>query len=124
MPSPQLVYISTLVPATALPQSATLTVGFSHAGFEAVVEFQGGQPNTTNISAGWEAYAYASTDGGATYETVATTSFAIVRSPNTVDRKTMRLPPGQWLLRIISGGNVAMTYSFIIGTQLIVTAVA
>ncbi len=84
----------------------------------------GVQPNTTTLSAGWEAYAYRSTDGGNTYETVASLGFSIARNPNVSDRKVLRLDTGYWLLRVIAaGGSVTATFSFQVGTFEEITAI-
>lgn len=119
----QQAYASSLIAGTAIGQSGNMTVAFNcTAGWLADVPVVGVQPNTANISAGWEVHAYRSTDGGNTYATVPTVSRSIARSPNTSDRVTLTLDRGQWLVRIISGGNVAATFSFSIGTQEILTA--
>ena len=122
--TPQVAYRSSLIGGTAMGQSANLTIATSVAGWELRVPFVGAQPNTANISAGWELYAYRSDDGGATYETVASVGMSISRNPNVKDQKAIKLDTGVWLLRIISGGNVAATFSFSIGTQDEITAIA
>lgn len=116
-------YVASPVPTTAMGQSSNLTVALSVAGFEAWVPIQGHQPNTANISAGLEIYAYRSTDGGSTYETVASVSTSIARNPNATDQKSIRLESGYWLLRIISGGNVAATFSCAVNTFDVLTAI-
>lgn len=121
--TPQFAYGAALISGTAIAASSNATVSFYVGGFEARVPFVGVQPNTANISAGWEMYAYRSTDGGNTYETVATVAMTIARNPNITDRKTIVLEAGQWLLRLVSGGNVAATYSFSIGTVEMITAI-
>ncbi len=121
--TPQLAYRAAPVGGTAMGQSANLTIATSVGGWEGRIPFVGVQPNTANISAGWEFYAYRSADGGNSYETVASVGFSIARNPNISDRKTVRLDTGYWLLRVISGGNVAATFSFSIGTIEDVTAI-
>lgn len=121
--TPQLAYRSAPISGTAMGQSSNLTIATSVGGWEARIPFVGVQPNTGNISAGWELYAYRSTDGGNTFETIASAGMSIARNPNTSDRKTLRLDTGYWLLRVISGGNVAATFSFSVGTIEDVTAI-
>ena len=121
--TPVLAYKAALIGGTAMGQSANLTIAMSVAGWEDRIPFVGAQPNTANISAGWEFYAYRSTDAGANYETAATISMSIARNPNINERKVAILDTGYWLLRIISGGNVASTFSFSIGTVEEITAV-
>jgi hypothetical protein len=120
--TPVRAYLASPVGGTAMGQSASLTVDISVSGYEANVPFLGIQPNTTSLSAGWECYAYRSADAGATYETVASVPMSFARSPNTLDRKPLRVEGGYWLLRIQSGGGVASTFSFQIGTIEHITA--
>jgi hypothetical protein len=117
-------FLAAPMAGTAMGQSANLSLRLSVAGFEAVVPIVGVQPNTANISAGWEVYAYRSTDEGATYETVASAGMSIARNPNTSDRTTLRLDTGHWVIRVVSGGNVAATFSFSVGTVDVLTAIA
>jgi hypothetical protein len=72
MPTPQHVFLPTILGVTAVGQSAWISIPFSVNGFEAAVGFQGHQPNTANISAGWECYLHRSPDNGVTYPTVPT----------------------------------------------------
>jgi hypothetical protein len=124
MAAPIHAYLSSIITGTAIGRSAQLTVPLSFNGFEGWVPFHGIQPNTSSLSAGWEAYGYRSTDGGNSYETVASASFVITLGQSANDRKDMRLESGYWLLKIISGGNTAVTFSFDIGTVDVITGIA
>jgi hypothetical protein len=124
MAAPIHAYLTSLISGTAMARSSNLTVPLSINGFEGWVPFHGIQPTTSSLSAGWEAYGYRSTDGGNTYETVASASFAITLGSAANDRKDMRLESGYWLLLIRSGGNTAVTFSFDIGTVDLITAIA
>lgn len=120
--TPQHAFGASLISGTAVAASSNTSVSFYVGGFEAQVPILVQQPNTANISAGWEVYAYRSTDGGATYETVASVSFSVARNPNIKESKILRLESGQWALRVVTGGNVAATWSIMVGTQDIITS--
>ena len=121
--TPQLAYRAAPIGGTAMGQSANLSIATSTGAWEMRIPFIGVQPNTANISAGWEIYVYRSTDGGATFETIPTAGMSIARNPNVSERKTLRLDTGYWALRVISGGNVAATFSFRVGTIEEITAI-
>jgi hypothetical protein len=124
MASPQIVYIPTLLPGTAIGQSAYMTVGVTVNGFELHVSPQGVQPNTANLSSGWSVSCYRSSDGGTTYETIASVSMSISRNVNKKDQKLIKLEEGWWQIVLLSGYNVASTWSFMIGTMELISAIA
>ena len=115
-------YISNLIPGTCMGRSANATAACSVGGFEAYLPIHMIQPGTASNAAGWECYAYASTDGGANYETIASVSFSVTVGNATNDRRRLTLGPGVWLIRLITGGSCASTYSFDVGTMDVITA--
>lgn len=123
--TPVLAYVVAPIGGSAMGQSVNATIPITVPGWEARVPFRADQGNTANISAGPEFYAYRSTDGGATYETIASVGISITRNPNGTDRKALTLSTGYWLLRVITGGNGGSfgTTSFQIGTIENITAV-
>ena len=125
--NPMLAYAASLISGTAMAQSSNLTVALNlNTAWQINIPFFGIQPNTTGISAGWEVYAYRSSDGAGSYTTVAVASMSIARATaaSQKDQLSMRLETGQYLLRIISGGNgTAGTWSFAVTTQDIITAI-
>lgn len=124
--TPVLAYMAApLASGTAAGQSAGFTIAITVPGWEAVIEFQGLQPNTSAISAGPEIDAHRSADAGLTYETVPSIVRSIARTQAGSDRITIALPTGWWMLRGISGGagGTYGTSSFWINTIQHVTAV-
>lgn len=117
-------YLSTLLSGTAMGQSANLSVIVAISGFDGFFNINVNQPNTANISAGPEVYAYRGTGQGASYATIAGPSASVIRSPNGKDNIPIRLESGNWVFRIISGGGSAGTWSFSIGTWDMVSAIA
>jgi hypothetical protein len=124
MASPQIVYIPTLLPGTAIGQSAYITVGVTVAGFELHFVAFGVQPNTANLSSGWSVSCYRSSDGGTTYETIPSVSMSIARAVNTKSGKLVKLEAGWWQIVLLSGYEVASTWSFNIGTMELISAIA
>jgi len=121
---PQHAFFSQLLGAgTVLPKSSDMSFTLSFVGFECNFYVEGVQPNTANISAGWEVNVYRSTDNGSNYETVPSYSRVITRNPNVKDRASITVPAGQWAIRITSAGSAATTWSFYAGTADIITSV-
>lgn len=122
---PQTVYLSTLLAGTVLPKSSDMTVLVSVDGWEGNFRVEGVQPNTANVSAGWEVNVYRSVDNGTSYETTPSYGFSIARNPNVKESRAITLPqPGVYAIRITSAGSAAATWSFTIPTWNVVTNVA
>ena len=126
--NPVMAFAASLITGTGMAQSSNLTVAFNLTqAWEGRIPFIGIQPNTTGISAGWEVYAFRSSDGGASYTTIAIASQTITKGTvaSQKDIFSLRLETGQYLLLIRSGGNgTAGTWSFAIATQDVITAIA
>lgn len=109
-------------------QSNFLTFSFANtANFDAYVPIVIVNGNTTGISAGGEVTVYRSTDGGLTYETEGNVQQAFSR-PTTalqLQRRALRLKPGQYLIGICpGGGNANITFSIMQQTAYVITAYA
>ena len=121
--TPQLSYRAAPISGSAFGASANATFLLTVLGWESHLALIESQPNTTGYSAGVEFHAYRADDVGANFETIPSVSVVFPLKTNTTDRKVMTVPTGIWLMRIISGGNVAVTFSFAVGTIEDVTAV-
>lgn len=123
MTVPYFVYLSTYPGKAASGQSAYATFSFSNtAGFEAWIPIKIWSPNTANLSAGAEVYVCRSTDGGASYETVADAPLGAAFSKPAaaaIQLKDVLLrDPGMYLISILVGGGSASTWSIDFGATI------
>ena len=124
MAQPIIAWVASILPTTSAGQSGSVTFTFQMtAGFEAYFNINAGLPGTTSVSAGPEVDVYRSTDGGATYETIATVAAVFPTLPiATVQTRQVLLTTGYWAIRLQTGGGVATTVSFQVNTAMVITA--
>ena len=114
MANPFLALVGTYVGGAGVAQSGFATFSFALTNcFEANIPIQINNPGTTSISAGAYVTIYRSADLGVTWETIGAPGFAFPRPPSAslMQRQTIFLTPGIYLISVGVGGGVASTWT-------------
>lgn len=77
----------------------------------------------TNVSAGPQVNAYRSVDGGVTFDTVPLQPMGLPRQSGGNARCTLRLETGQYAVQVLIGGGSTATWTVVVGTQELITAI-
>lgn len=115
-------WASTLTVGVAISQSTsyTFTINITQA-WEIRIPVQVFFP--TNVSAGPQVNAYRSTDGGVSFDTVPLQPLGLPRQSGGNARVTLRLETGQYAVQVLSGGGSAATWTIVVMTQELITAI-
>ena len=117
--TPVLVWVAALNTGTGVAQSSSITATVHLTqGWETQIPVRA---LFTTVSADPVVNVYASSDGGATYDTVAFAAFSVSRVTNASSKASIRLPVGQYVIQILNSGP--NTASFFIDTQQVLTAI-
>lgn len=119
---PILTWVATILAATGVNQSSSLTVTVNiTAGWEVQIPFK---IQYSNVSADAVINIFPSSDGGANYDTAPMFSFSLPSTglnANRLVQGSIRIPTGQYVIQLLnSGPNSA---SFQVLTQQIMTAI-
>ena len=118
--TPVVAWVASILTSTGVNQSSSLTVTVNiTSAWEVLLPVR---VQFSNVSADPIISVYPSNDGGTTYDTTAFTTFSVSRiSGGGAGQASLRLPTGQYVIQLLnSGPNSA---SFIVGTQMVMTAV-
>lgn len=123
MAVPYVTYAAAIQSGVGLGNSAsfTFTVSITNA-WEIRVPVQVFFP--TNVSAGPQISVYRSTDGGVHFDTVAMQPVGIARQSGGNQQVSLKLENGMYACQVLVGGGSTATWTVIVNTQEILTAVA
>lgn len=117
--TPVITWVAALLTGGAVAQSSSLTITVNlTSGWEIQVPVK---CQFTTVSADPVISVYASSDGGATFDTVAFSAFSIARVTSAASQASVRLPVGQYCLQLLNSGP--NTATFFVQTQQVLTAI-
>lgn len=130
MANPVRVLVTTYLAGACTSESVFATFTFVlTSDFEANIPVIIRTPATTGMSAGAEVNVYRSNDQGATYETDGSfvAAFSKPTAASQVQRRSIRLTTGYWIISVCTGGGGAAgnsTFSVMLGTAEVISAYA
>lgn len=127
MANPFVVQVGTFVGGAGSAQSGNVTFSFYNtAGFDAFVPIQITNAATNTLSAGAEVVVYRSSDNGTTWETEGNTgtTFSRPSAASQVQRRSVTLSTGQYLVAVQVGGGQTTTWTVQMLTAQLITAYA
>ena len=77
----------------------------------------------TNVSAGPQISVYRSTDGGATFDTIALQPMSFARQSGGFAQGSIKLETGQYAIQVLSGGGSSATWTIQVLTQQVLTGI-